>query len=58
MNLIDAVVTEIISPVYSQYGKYWVKVEVMSWGRKSETVLMFNSEDEAREVYIGYSCLI
>ena len=32
MNLVDAVVTKVISGPYEEYGKWWVDVEYISWG--------------------------
>ena len=57
MNLLDACVTKILGPVYTQYGKYWVKVEADCWGRPTQTSLMFETEEEARCVGIGYHYL-
>lgn len=58
MNLINATAVKILSPVYLQYGRYWVKVECESYGRVSENTLMFDSEESAKSVTIGYECLI
>lgn len=55
MNLLDAYVTKIIShKPYFQYDKWWVMVEYECWGLNSRTALMFNDEEDAKNVQIGH----
>ena len=58
MNLLEAYVTKIISnePIF-KFDKYWIKVEYECWGLKSTTELMFDTEDKARDIKIGYKFL-
>ena len=56
MNLCDCYVKEILSPVYTQYGKWWVKVSYESWG-DGESTLMFDTQEDAKKVCIGYHFL-
>jgi len=55
MNLLDAVVTEIISEPYFAYDKWWVKVKYNCYGSISETELMFYKENHAKELKVGYT---
>lgn len=57
MNTVDCYVTEVLSAPYEAYGKWWVRVEAESWGRLQETTLMFNTEEEAKQVAIDYHFL-
>jgi len=54
MNLINATVTRILTEPYSRYGKHFVKVEYIAYGRYSTTELMFSCLAEAEEVKVGY----
>lgn len=54
MNLIDATVTKVLSGVYKNYNKFWVKVERDDIGGKSETTLMFDTLGDALAVKVGY----
>jgi hypothetical protein len=55
MNLIDAVVTRIISrsPRF-YYKKYWVKVEFNAMGVLGVKNLMFNTIEEAEALKVGH----
>lgn len=59
MNLLDANVTKIISnePKY-KYNKYWIRVEYECYGQHSLTDLMFNSEEEALSLKVGFKFLV
>ena len=54
MNLLDAVVTKVLSEPYYKYNRWFVTVEYDCWGSLSVSDLMFNTEDEAKAVIIGY----
>lgn len=52
MNTLDAVVTRILD--VRPYRHFWiVEVEVLSWGRYSNTTIIRDSEKEARQVQPG-----
>ncbi len=52
MNTIDAVVTRILD--VRSYRHFWiVEVEVLSWGRYSNTTIIRDSKKEARQVKPG-----
>ena len=64
MNLVDAYVTEVISPPkfndkYKYMEKVWWEVDVLynSYGRISETRLSFKTKEEADKVVVGYHFL-
>lgn len=54
MNQIDAWVIAVISGVYKNYGKFWVKVAYTDMGGTGETTLMFDTLGEALDVKEGY----
>ena len=54
MNTVKAVVKKVLSDPYFKYDTWWVKVECNSYGRVSETELMFKSKQKAESVDIGY----
>lgn len=54
MNLIDAFVNNVLSGVYEQYDKFWVKVSYTDMGGTGETTLMFDTPGEAIDVKEGY----
>ncbi len=58
MNLIDAWVTKIISdkPVF-KYDKYWINVECNVMGHIQLSELMFDTEQEALDIKVGYKFL-
>ncbi|HCF7883301.1 TPA: hypothetical protein NIU34_000458 [Klebsiella oxytoca] len=52
MNTIDAVITRILD--VRPYRHFWiVEVEVLSWGRYSNTTIFRDSEKDARQVQPG-----
>lgn len=55
MNKLDAEVIKVISrkPKF-EHGKWWMKVEYGCCGLRSETYLMFDSEQEAMELKVGF----
>jgi hypothetical protein len=59
MNLIDAVVIEILSKPYEKYGKWWVDVLAQDdYAEKpSQNKILVNSKEEADAVCIGYKFL-
>lgn len=54
MNLIDAFVNKVLSGVYEQYGKFWVKVSYTDMGGSGEPPLVFDTPGEAIDVKEGY----
>ncbi len=57
MNLIDCYVTEIVGePVY-KFGKWFLAVKAESYGRESQSELMFDTEAQARAVKAGHHFL-
>jgi len=57
MNLVEAIVTKVLREPFEDYNKWWVKVEYICYGSKSETELMFKTKEEAEKVKIGYKFL-
>jgi hypothetical protein len=57
MNYIDARVIAITGEPYANYNKWWLPVRYESYGRESDTKLMFNTEQEARDIQIGHKFL-
>lgn len=57
MNLVDCYVTEVIGEPYEAYGKWWRKVKYDSYGRISESELMFSTKQEAKQVQVGHQFL-
>ena len=55
MNLVDAVVTQVISLPYSLYGRWWVDVEYNCYGQTSETNIMCYSEESAKVINVGHT---
>lgn len=54
MNSLDACVTEVTSPPYQRYNKWWVEVTYTCWGSPGITSVMCNSEEEANKVVKGF----
>lgn len=54
MNLLDCVVTKILSEPFYEYGKWFLKVEYKCYGNSAETSLMFREKQYAEQVEIGY----
>lgn len=61
MNLIDAVVTNVIGIKYDDYGsgkyRWWVHVEYRDIGGTGEEEIMCNSKEEAENISPGYKFL-
>ena len=56
MNLVDAVVTKVLSEPYLLYNKYWfVDVEYNSYGRTSKTEVMCSTEEVAKAIKVGHT---
>ncbi len=53
MNLVDCVVTQILSDPYIAYDKWWVKVKYNSYGREDVSTIMADTIEEARLITIG-----
>lgn len=58
MNLIEAVITEILSKPYEVYGKYWVDVKIDAYGHESETTIMFYTWEAADSVKVGHKTVV
>ena len=57
MNLLDAHVTKVVSEPKLKYGKWFVSVEADCYGRPMTTELMFETEEQARQVEVGHEFL-
>ncbi|MDV3822917.1 hypothetical protein CMU07_09135 [Elizabethkingia anophelis] len=58
MNLVDCYVTEVIRLNHNTTLNKWVvEVQYGSYGRIDTTMLLFNTEEEAKSVKIGYKFL-
>ena len=55
MNLIDAVVTQVLSKPYFKYNYWFVDVEYNCYGQVSETNIMCSTEESAKAVKVGYT---
>lgn len=53
MNTIEASVTKVLKPPYARHGRWWVTVEVESYGVHSETDQMFNTKADAEALKVG-----
>lgn len=58
MNLIDAYVTKVIGVPYKMYGKWFVNVEVDSYGVTSTSSPMCGTQEEAANIKVGSKILI
>lgn len=54
MNMLDAIVTKVLSAPYLLYGRWWVDVEYNCYGKTSETNIMCYSAYEATNVKVGF----
>lgn len=58
MNLLDHYVTKVIGKPYMRRyaNKLWwcLQVEYTCYGNKGNTELIFNTEEEAKQVKVGY----
>ncbi|MGZ8887935.1 MAG: hypothetical protein ACXW1D_00085 [Halobacteriota archaeon] len=57
MNLVDCVVTEVLSAPMEKYNRWWVKVEYDGWGSTSTSEIMCNSFEDAMKVDVGHKFL-
>ncbi|EPL7679801.1 hypothetical protein RG089_002842 [Elizabethkingia anophelis] len=58
MNLVDCYVTEVIKLNHNTALDKWVvEVKYDCYGRIDTTMLLFNTEEEAKSVKIGYKFL-
>lgn len=55
MNLVDAVVTEVLSKPYFKYNYWFVDVEYNSYGITSKTNVMCSTEETAKAIKVGYT---
>ena len=55
MNLVDAVVTKVLSKPYFKYNYWFVGVGYNSYGRISKTNIMCSTEEAAKAVKVGYT---
>lgn len=57
MNLLECYVTSIESKPYLLHGKWWVNVKADCYGSEQRHSLMFNTEQEAEKINVGYKFL-
>ena len=55
MNLINAVVTQVLSKPYFKYNYWFVDVEYNSYGRTSKTEVMCSTEESAKAIKVGHT---
>lgn len=55
MNLIDAVVTQVLSKPYFKYNYWFVDVEYNSYGVISKTNIMCSTEETAKAIKAGHT---
>lgn len=55
MNLVDGIVTQVLSKPYFKYNCWFVDVEYNSYGRTSKTNIMCSTEDQAKYIQVGYT---
>lgn len=55
MNLIDAVVTQVLSKPYFKYNYWLVDVEYNGYGVISKTNIMCSTEEAAKAVKVGHT---
>lgn len=54
MNLLECMVTKILSEPYLMFDKWFLKVEYSSYGVNGKTTLMFDSFEIANKINIGH----
>ena len=54
MNLLECKVEKILGVPFFKYDKWWRKVEYECYGLRSKTDLMFEKEEDAINLQIGY----
>lgn len=57
MNLVECYVIKVKSKPFESYGKWWVEVDYDCYGRVSNTQIMFDTEEEAKDVKKGFKFL-
>lgn len=55
MNLIDAVVTQVLGKPYFKYNYWFVDVEYNGYGRTSKTNIMCSTEETAKAIKVWYT---
>lgn len=55
MNLINAVVTQVLSKPYFKYNCWFVDVEYNGYGVISKTNIMCSTEEAAKAIKVGYT---
>jgi hypothetical protein len=55
MNLINAVVTQVLSKPYFKYNYWFVDVEYNGYGVISKTNIMCSTEETAKAIKVGYT---
>ena len=55
MNLINAVVTQVLSKPYFKYNCWFVDVEYNGYGVISKTNIMCSTEETARAIKVGHT---
>ena len=55
MNLINAVVTQVLSKPYFKYNYWFVDVEYNGYGVISKTNIMCSTEETAKAVKVGHT---
>lgn len=55
MNLIDAVVTQVLSKPYFKYNYWFVDVEYNGYGVISKTNIMCSTEETAKAIKVRYT---
>ena len=55
MNLINAVVTQVLSKPYFKYNYWFVDVEYNGYGVISKTNIMCSTEETAKAIKAGYT---
>ena len=55
MNIVDAVVTKVLSEPHLLFNKYWVDVEYNGYGVISKTNIMCSTEEAAKAIKVGYT---
>lgn len=55
MNLLDCVVTKIVSGPHERSSGFWsIEVKQNCWGREESNILYFETKEEAEAVKVGY----
>lgn len=57
MNLLDCVVTKVLTKPYFKYEHWFIEVEFNSYGQLGNTLLMFKTKQEALNIKNGHKFL-